>query len=304
MGSTEHPFVGSIAALPTPFAGGTLDEDGLDALIRFHAQGGTSAIVLGGSAGEGWSLDGREYGLLLDRAVELAAHHSRFKLHVLASVIASDTRAAARQARRAARAGVDGLLLGAPPMVRPSREGLIQHVRTIARDLPPRLPLALHNEPLRTGSDLDLGLIMGILQEVPAIVAHVEGMGRPDRARLLPDRLPIDVLAGDDRMIGPFMRCGAVGAVTVAANLVPRDVERLVRALAENLPEADRWERCLASIVDTLRIGPHPVPIKAALAALGAIEATVRLPLAQLGLAETAALERALVDARLLVPSA
>ena len=144
---------------------------------------------------------------------------------------------------------------------------------------------------------------MAIHDAVPTLAAHCEGVGRPARARGLAVEIPVPLLAGDDRMIGPFLRNGAVGAITVIGNLVPAEVARFVAAVLANDRGADALERGLAPLVDALRVDGNPVPIKTALSALEAIRVEIRAPLAPLSDRKKAALQRALTLARLLVPA-
>ncbi|MEM9800241.1 MAG: dihydrodipicolinate synthase family protein [Planctomycetota bacterium] len=294
---------GAITSLPTPFRDGVIDLVGLDRLVQHQARHPVSAIVVGGATGEGWSLDADEVGQLVARASETAAEHSRYRIHVVAGICEADSQRAARLARHAALAGADALLVGAPPFVRPSKTGLVRHVRTIADGLAAPLPIVLVNEPPRTGSDLTPAVVERICESVESVVAHCEGIGRPSRARGLAEDLPVPLLAGDDRLLGPYLRGGAVGAITTIGNLVPGEVVRLVEAIRSEDSESDAVERGLAPLVDALRVASNPVPIKAALAALDAIEPEVRAPLAELSDRERRGLARALTLARLLVPS-
>ena len=111
------------------------------------------------------------------------------------------------------------------------------------------------------------------------------------------------MLAGDDRLVGPMVRNGAVGAITVVGNLVPGEVAAFLEAARADDGEADALERKLAPLVDALRIATNPIAVKGALAALGAIRPDVRAPLTPLDTRQRTALERSLTLARLLVPS-
>ena len=303
---SEDPIAflrGATTAIPTPFRDGVVDLVSLDKLVEHQAKQGIGAIVVGGTTGEGWSLAADEVGQIVARAAEVAAHRTRFRMHVLAGVCEIDSRRSARLARHAALAGADGIVVSAPSFTRPSTSGIVRHVHTIADALPSPLPIVLFNESTRTGTDLTPKVVERILEEVPTLAAFCEGVGRPARARSLAEQLPVPLLAGDDRLVGPFLRHGAVGAITVIGNLVPGEVARLVAEILGPDRDADSIERKLAPLVDALRVATNPVPIKAALAALGAIEGEVRAPLVTLSERKQRALERALTIARLLVPT-
>ncbi len=297
------PIRGSIVALPTPYVDGGLDLPGIDRLVQFQARNGTSAVMVGGATGEGWSLSIDELSQLVARAAEAAAHHSHFRMHVFAGIAEIDSRRARDMARAAVGAGADALLVSSPAFVRPTDLGLVRHFVTVADGLPSTTPIVVVNEPQRTGADLHVALVAEIAEELPHVAAHCEGLGKPARARRLADELSLPLLAGDDRMIGPYMRSGAVGAVTTVGNLVPGEVAGLMEALARRDHRADAMERHLSPLIDALRIAANPVPLKAALGAMEAISSEVRPPLAPLDGASRLALEQALSTARLLVPT-
>ncbi|MEM9382631.1 MAG: dihydrodipicolinate synthase family protein, partial [Planctomycetota bacterium] len=215
---------GAVTAVPTPFQDGELDLAGLDRLVRHQAMQRAAAVVVGGATGEGWSLSPDEMARLAGRAVETATEHARGPMRVLAGVCEVDSRRAARLARQAAAVGADGLVVSAPSFARPSKTGLVRHVRTIADGLPHELPIVLVNEPSRTATDLTPKVVERAHLAVPSVVALCEGVGRPSRVRGLAEELPVPLLSGDDRMLGPFLRGGAVGAITVVGNLVPGEV--------------------------------------------------------------------------------
>ncbi len=295
-------------AMPTTFSSGALQLRDLDDLVRFQSRQATTGILLGGSVGEGWALSLDELARLVGRAAESAARFSNFRLHVYAGIANIDTRAARNAAITAAHAGAEALFLSAPSFVRPRVDGLIRHFAHIAEGVPENMPLVIVNSPRRTGTDLDPGMLKEIIAAVPKIVAHCEGVGHATRARSLAGELPVPVLCGDDRMIGPYVRSGAVGAVSVVGGLVPAEVARLVlEAKNHDLRSAriaDGLERNLAPLIDALRIAPSPVVLKEALRALEGIScAETRAPLAPLSESDRLALQRSLSVARLLIPA-
>lgn len=303
---TAGPFQNSIVALPTPFMDGGLDVRSVGRLVEFHARFGSDALLLGGTVGEGWSLSLDESAQLVARAAETAAHHSRFAMSVLFAVVEIDSRRAARMAEQAALAGADGIVIGAPPLIRAGAHDLLLHVEEILGRLPSGLPVMLHNEPSRTGTDIPPEVIIELAAELPPLRAHCEGVGFAGRARSLPTRLAkagVATLTSDDRMVGPFTRAGAVGAITTVANLVPGEVRALLASIRRDGPDADRRERALAPLIDMLRLVPGAPTIKAALAAMEAIGPELRPPLAALDAADQAKVIGALELGRLLVPS-
>lgn len=301
-------IAGSIVALPTVFSAGALHLRDLDDLIRFQARHTTTGVLVGGSVGEGWALSREEFARLVGSAAEGAARHSNFRLHVYAAVTDIDSRTARSAAITAVHAGAEALFVSAPPFVKPGVHGLVRHFSYIAEGLPDHTPLVLLNEPQRTGTDLHPEIVSRICAEVPSIVAHCEGIGQPARARSLAAELPVPVLCSDDRMIGPYIRGGAVGAVSVVGGIVPAEVARLIVEAQGHGTRANRiadgLERNLSPLIDTLRVASCPVALKEALRALEAItSAELRAPLAPMPEADRRALERSLSAARLLVPA-
>ncbi|QDV09452.1 4-hydroxy-tetrahydrodipicolinate synthase [Planctomycetes bacterium Poly30] len=302
------PLEGSIVALPTMFSSNALQLRDLDDLIRFQSRHTTTGVLVGGTAGEGWALSLSEFGRVVGHAAESAARHSGFRLHVYAAITDIDSRAARSAAVTAVHAGAEALFLCAPSFAQPRVEGLVRHFAYIAEGLPKDTPLVLLNEPKRTGTDLTPDLVRRICAEIPSFVAHCEGVGQPARARSLASQLPVPVLCGDDRMIGPYMRSGAAGAVSVVGGIVPAEVARLILEAQGHGVRANRiadaLERSLNPLIDTLRVAPCPVALKETLLALDAIRsAEVRAPLASLGESDRRALERSLTAAKLLVPA-
>lgn len=296
-------FQGSIVALPTPFQEGAVDLAALDRLVAFHARSRTDALAVGGTTGEGWSLNLDETVQVVSRAVESAAHHSSFRLRVLLCIAEVDSRRAAQIAGQAADVGVDGVFVSAPAHVQVGEAGLLRHLEEVQERVPARLGIAIHNEPRRTGSDFTPDVIRAAAERFPGIVAHCEGVGYPGRARSLPGELDLPVLGGDDRMIGPFVRSGAAGILSIVGNIVPSEIAQLIRAIEGDRFDADSRERALAPLIDALRSATNPIALKECLGALGAIEPDVRPPLAPLTAAERSDVHDILCRARLLVPA-
>ena len=167
------------------------------------------------------------------------------------------------------------------------------------------MPLLVVNDPERTGYDLLPELVRELARLVPSIRGLVEVTKNPARIRRIVALVKVPVLAGDDRVLAPFAAAGAAGAVSVVANLVPDEVDRLVDAAraAADVALVARYEEGLAPLVDALGVESNPGPLKAALGALGAISSDLRSPLAELEPTNHANLRRILTLARLLVPN-
>ena len=270
------PFAGSIVALPTPFAHDAVDLAALDRLVQHQTAARTHGVTVGGTTGEGWSLNLDETVQITSRVVAAAGRPSGRELHVVGQVTEVDSRRAAQLAEQMVHSGVEGLLVGVPPLVQPGEVGVLRHLERVFERLPWTVPVALLNEPSRTGTDLTIEITERASREFEFVCAHCEGVGFPGRARRLAQDSFLDVLSGGDRMLGPYLRSG--------------DDER------------DSRERALGPLIDALRAGPHPVPLKETLGLLGAIDCEVRAPLVPLGATELGELRTVRELARLLVP--
>ncbi len=317
-GAPLSAYRGILVPLPTPFRQGAVDLDALDGLIAFHARRATAGVVVCDVTGEGTTLTREERATVAARAVETArklgggaprkratrTKSASGKLAVVAAIGTSDTRLSAELARDAVFAGVDALHVVTPPYARPTKLGLLRHFRALA-EAASDMPMLLVNDPERTGLDLEPEAARELTRLVPSIRALVEVTKSPARIRRIVELVKVPVLAGDDRVLAPFAAAGASGALSVIANLVPDEVDRLVDAAraATDLALIGRYEEGLAPLVDALGVETNPGPLKAALDALGAIGGELRSPLAELEPANRANLRRVLTLARLLVPN-
>jgi len=311
-------YRGILVPLPTPFKSGDVDHAAVDRLLVFHARRATAGVVVCDVTGEGPSLTREERAALIARAVETTRRlggdaprrrptktkGASGKLAVIAAIGTSSTHETCQFARDAVFAGADALHITTPPYVRPTRLGLLRHLRAIA-EAASDMPLMLVNDPERVGYDVEPEEARELTRLVPSIRAWVEVTRNPARVRSAAAAARVPVLAGDDRVLAPFAAAGAQGALSIVANLVPDEVDRLVDAARTGAEpqQVQHWEGALAPLVDALQVEPNPGPLKAALSALGAIGGELRGPLAELEPNNRTNLERVLTLARLLVPS-
>ncbi|HEX8280826.1 MAG TPA: 4-hydroxy-tetrahydrodipicolinate synthase, partial [Chthoniobacterales bacterium] len=282
---------GTYTALVTPFRDGALDVPAYERLIEAQIAGGITGIVAAGTTGETPTLTHDER----DQIVRLAVEIARGRCQVLAGTGSNSTRLAIDYSRDAERMGVDGLLIVAPYYNKPSQEGLFRHFSAIARET--RLPIMLYNIPGRTGIDVGAVTVERLASECGNIVSIKEASGSVDRVSELRVRMPeaFTILSGDDGLTLPFMAVGAVGVVSVASNLLPAEVCRLVSAFASgDAGVAERMHARLLGIFKDLFIEPNPVPVKTALAWRGQMSSEVRLPLCEMTPANEAKLRETL----------
>ena len=269
-------FTGTYTAMVTPFKDGKVDELAFERLIRAQIKGGVDGIVPVGTTGESPTLSFEEHIYVVELAIKFAAG----KVRVLAGTGGNSTDEAIYLTIAAERAGADGSLQVAPYYNKPTQEGLFQHFRAIAYAT--KLPLVLYSIPGRCGVEIGVDTIQRLAHECKNIVGLKEAGGNADRVSQLRAALGprFVLLSGDDSLTLPFMAVGAQGVVSVASNLIPREVSRMVRAFAAGKPAAARklHDRYYPLFKD-LFIETNPVPIKAALAMRGRIKEEYRLPL-------------------------
>jgi len=269
-------FTGTYTAIVTPFRGGQLDEAALERLIKFQIKGGVDGIVPVGTTGESPTVNYEEHIQIIAWSVKLAAG----KLKVLAGTGGNSTSEAIFLTQAAEKAGADGSLQVAPYYNKPTQEGLYQHFKAIAKAT--RLPLVLYSIPGRCGIEIALDTVKRLAHDCKNIVGIKEAGGSCDRVSQLRATLgpKFEILAGDDSLTLPFMAVGADGVVSVASNVIPKEVSQMVTAFARgDARKAAALHARYYPLFKDLFIETNPTPVKAALAMMKLIEEEYRLPL-------------------------
>jgi 4-hydroxy-tetrahydrodipicolinate synthase len=290
-------FSGAYTALVTPFKNGAVDEAAYRRLIDFQIDNGVSGIVPTGSTGEAATLDQEEH----LRVIELAVGQAKGRCRVIAGTGSNSTREAIELSVGAAKLGVDAILLASPYYNKPTAEGMYRHFRAISEATD--VSIVLYNVPSRTASEIDIETCVRLVRECKNVVSIKEAGGSCDRVSALRNALPpeFSILSGDDSLTIPFMAVGAVGVISVASNIIPRQVSEMVESfLTGHLHEARDLHLRWYPIFKDLFIESNPIPVKAALHAMGMIEAEYRLPLCEMRSANLDRLNRALAAAKLI----
>jgi len=269
-------FTGTYTAIVTPFKNGQLDEAALERLVKAQVKAGVDGIVPVGTTGESPTVDYEEHIHIIALAVKFAAK----KIKVLAGTGGNSTSEAVYLTERAEKAGADGSLQVAPYYNKPTQEGLFQHFREVARKT--RLPIVLYSIPGRCGIEIGVDTVKRLARECPNIIGIKEAGGNADRVSQLRAALgpKFEILSGDDALTLPFMAVGAQGVISVASNVIPRQVSQMVSAFATGNPRAAlKLHHRFYPLFKDLFIETNPVPVKAALAMMGLIQEEYRLPL-------------------------
>jgi 4-hydroxy-tetrahydrodipicolinate synthase len=271
-------FSGAIVAIVTPFKNGKVDEEALRRLIEEQIAAGTDGIAPCGTTGESTTLSHEEH----DRVIEITIDAVRKRVPVIAGTGSNSTAEALRLTRHAWEVGADAALMVCPYYNRPTQEGLYQHYRTIAEEIP--IPIIIYNIASRTGVNM-LPETLAKLATIPNIVGVKEASGSlkqmSDVIQLCgPD---FSVLSGDDIFTLALLAIGGKGVISVISNVVPADMAAMVDAFAAgDLQKARSLHYRMSPLIDALFIETNPIPAKAALSFMGKIDYELRLPLCRM----------------------
>jgi 4-hydroxy-tetrahydrodipicolinate synthase len=269
-------FIGVGTALVTPFTkSGDLDEQGVRALGRRQIEAGIDFLVPCGTTGESPTLTDAER----TRIVEILVEEAGGRVPVLAGAGGYNTNEIIRQAAEMRAAGASGLLSVTPYYNRPTQEGLYQHYRAIADSTP--LPIVVYNVPGRTGTNVEPATLTR-LAAISNIVGVKEASGNVTQMCEVCRVVPAEflVLSGDDMLTLPLMAVGGHGVISVVSNQIPAEMVRMVRAAARNDFAAARAVHArILPLMQVNFVETNPIPVKAAMAAMGLLEEIYRLPM-------------------------
>lgn len=288
---------GSLVALITPMhEDGSLDLPAFRALIDWHVDEGTDALVVIGTTGESPTVSVDEHRQLIEIAVE----HAAGRIPVIAGAGGNSTVEAIELTAHAKRVGAVASLQVVPYYNKPTQEGMARHFTKIAETVD--LPIVLYNVPGRTVADMANETVLRLAQ-VPGIVGIKDATGNVDRGVQLIKAAPAGfaIYSGDDPTAVALMLLGGHGNISVTANVAPRAMSLLCKAaLAGDAPTAREWHMKLLSLHRQLFVESNPIPVKWALQQLGRIGGGIRLPLTPLDARHHDAVRGALCEAGLL----
>lgn len=270
-------FKGCGTALVTPFVDGKIDWDSFGKLLEYQVGGGVDALVACGTTGEPSTLSLEEQVAVVEFVVKNAQG-----LPVIAGIGGNDTAHVKETAKIMQDTGADGLLAVTPYYNKTTQDGLVAHYFAIAEAS--ELPIIVYNVPSRTGLNL-LPKTTVRLAEHERLVALKEAS--TDLSQIMKDAAllqgKMDLYSGNDDIVYPFMTLGGAGVISVASNLVPQSMHDIT-ALYESgdFQGSLRLQQEYAQLISLLFSQVSPIPVKAALAALGLIRNELRLPLVPL----------------------
>jgi 4-hydroxy-tetrahydrodipicolinate synthase len=291
------PFTGVGTALITPFRkDGSIDESAVRRLARRQVEAGVHFVSPCGTTGEAPTLSDREK----LRVCQLVVEEVAGRVPVLAGAGGYNTREVIELIQELAGIGVDGILSVTPYYNKPTQEGLYQHYKAIAEST--SLPIVLYNVPGRTGVNLEVQTVVR-LSGLPNIVGVKEASGNLVQMSEIVAAVRGDflLLSGDDPIAVAVMAIGGQGLISVASNAAPSEVVQMIE-LAEkgDFAGARRLHRWLLPFLQVNFIEANPIPVKAAMAAMGLIEEAYRLPLVSPSASSRDKIVRVLQDLKLL----
>jgi 4-hydroxy-tetrahydrodipicolinate synthase len=269
------PFTGVGTALITPFAkDGSLDESAVKRLAKRQIDGGVHFLSPCGTTGEAPTLTHRDK----LRVVELVVEEANGRVPVLAGAGGYDTKEVIELARDMERVGVNGILSVTPYYNKPTPEGLYQHFKAIAEGT--RLPIVLYNVPGRTGINMDVKTTVR-LSQIPNIVGIKAPGDLPQVSEIIAaTHEDFLVLSGDDPVAVAHMAVGGKGVVSVASNEAPAEMAQIVELCERgDYAAARKLHHWLLPLIQVNFIESNPIPCKAAMAAMGLVEESYRLPM-------------------------
>jgi 4-hydroxy-tetrahydrodipicolinate synthase len=269
---------GAYTALVTPFTedATSVDQKAFDELVEAQIAGRVSGLVPCGTTGEAPTLSDAEQRQVIKRTAQIAAGRAT----VLAGTGSFSTQKTVHACQAALEAGADAVMVVMPYYNKPTQTGLVEHVVHVA--LAVKAPVVLYNIPGRTGVDLGADATEMICERAPNVVGIKDATGNVLRCQELVRRLGdrLAVMCGDDALTLPMMACGARGVISVASNLLPKQVAEVTRlALAGQWDAARRAHLALLPVYEAMFMEASPAPVKFALSHKGRMSAAVRLPL-------------------------
>ncbi len=269
-------FTGVGTALVTPFRkDGSIDEAAMRRLVRRQLDAGIHFLSPCGTTGEAPTLSHAEK----LRVVALVVEENAGRVPVLAGAGGYDTRDTIALVHDMEKAGADGILSVTPYYNKPTQEGLYQHYKAIAESTP--LPIVVYNVPGRTGVNVDVVTIVR-LANIANIVGVKEASGNVVQMCEIFASVPDDfiLLSGDDPLTVAAMAIGGRGVISVASNAAPAEMVQIVEMAEKgDFASARRLHTWLLPFCQVNFVESNPIPLKAAMAAMGLLEEHYRLPL-------------------------
>ncbi len=271
----KRVFEGAATALVTPLTDNGIDYEAFGKLIDWQIEKGIGALVICGTTGEASTLNDEEH----IGAIAYAAKRINKRVPLIAGTGSNDTPHAIKLAVLAEKAGADALLVVTPYYNKTSQRGLIRYYTDIADSV--SIPIILYNVPSRTGVNIEPATFAA-LADHPNIVAIKEANGNLSKIvetmSLVKGKL--DLYSGNDDQIVPLLALGGCGVISVLSNLLPTETQELCMSfLRGDVEKSAQMQYQYLKLINALFSDVNPIPVKAAMAAMGFCENYLRAPL-------------------------
>lgn len=290
-------FKGAITAIVTPFKeNGDLDLESLRKLVEFQVENEIDGIVPCGTTGESPSLNEDEHFEVVKTVIDAA----NGKVPVIAGAGSNSTEHAMEMTKRAAELGADATLHVCPYYNKPTQEGLYRHFSAIAKAVD--IPIIIYNIQGRTAVNMDTSTLAKLAKEHSNIVGVKEASGNVAQMMDVINELPksFAVISGDDNLTLPLMALGGKGVISVASNIIPKEMHGLCNyALNGDFEKAKEMHYKLLPLFKGIFIETNPIPIKAALAMKGMIKESYRLPMCEMKAENKEKLKQILINLKI-----
>jgi 4-hydroxy-tetrahydrodipicolinate synthase len=283
-------FHGAITALITPFTLNGIDEPAYKKFIDWQIAQGIQGVVPCGTTGESPTLSEKEH----EHVIELCVQAVAKRVPVIAGTGSNSTAEAVHMTRHAAKVGADAALVVTPYYNKPTNKGIYLHYKAISESAD--IPIILYNIAGRTGKNIEPDL-MARLAGIKNIIGVKEASGNLEQMKKIRELCPKDFLliSGDDALTLPILSMGGVGIISVASNIVPKDVAQLVDVFNKgDKAKAQAINAKLLPLIEALFIETNPIPVKTAASLMGLCPALMRLPMCDMEEVHLAKLKQAL----------
>ncbi|MBU5312897.1 4-hydroxy-tetrahydrodipicolinate synthase [Tissierella carlieri] len=268
-------FKGAGVAIVTPFKNGKFDKDAYERLIDFQIENGTQALIVLGTTGEASTLSYEEREEVIRTAIEKNAK----RIPIIVGTGSNCTDVAVKYTKQAEELGADGILIVTPYYNKCTNKGMIAHFTAVANAT--KLPVILYNVPGRTAVNIPPDVVVA-MSRVENVIGVKEASGNISQILEIKRLVPEDfmIYSGNDDQVVPIYACGGHGVISVASNVIPKEMQHMCEAFMNgDVEEALRLQLKYKRFIDLLFCEVNPIPVKAALVEMNYIENELRLPL-------------------------
>lgn len=273
-------FKGAGVAIVTPMKNNEdVNFDKLEEIINWQIEEGTDSIIIAGTTGEASTLTMEEHRQVIKAAVDFTKH----RVPVIAGTGSNCTRTAIQLSKEAEEDGADGLLIVTPYYNKATQTGLVKHYSEIADNT--KLPIIMYNVPGRTGCNLlpeTVATLFNTKENIVGLKEATGNMAQASQTMYLTDG-KLDMYSGEDGLVLPMLAIGGLGVISVWSNVAPRQVHKLCESFWNgDIETAMKLQREALPLVDALFSEVNPIPVKAAMNAMGLEVGPLRAPLCEM----------------------